>query len=95
VIRRFSNSSSINPFDTIAEKGEVVSFSFVKNSDQVIEKTELQLSKGSSSYCLSPKVYRDKNGAYCMDHPFKSKGTHVVHLLLNSRYIFAYAVQVN
>ncbi len=79
-------------FSVSVDKGKVVSFQFKKDSDEDIEKIELNVD-GIDTPVATPPVKNSK-GLYCINYTFASKGVHVVHVLLNSSYAFSYAVRV-
>ena len=88
-------------FDITTAKGKTVSFQFEKNSVQDIDHVELYIKGPSTTGSVYPKLYTDQShsseqatGLYCIDQIFTSKGTHIVHILLNHNYAFTYTVKV-
>jgi Transglutaminase-like superfamily len=79
-------------FSVSVNKGKAVSFQFKKDSDEDIEKIELNVD-GINTPIATPLI-KDPKGLYCIDYTFASKGTHVVHVLLNFSYAFSYTVRV-
>lgn len=77
-------------FDVSAIKGEPVSFHFRKGGAMPIEKVELQINRSRETQ----QPYENSNNEYRIDHVFKSKGRHVVHLILDSNYVVTYNVKV-
>lgn len=81
-------------FQVITEKGKKVSLQFAANTDKPIEKAELSIVKGSNITLIPEILRRGDNGLFEVGHTFTQKGIHIVHLLLNSRYVCTYTVQV-
>jgi hypothetical protein len=78
-------------FDISTSKDKTVSFRFRKTGDTAIQKVELEI----NGVKVSSQIRQDDDGLYSIDHIFKMKGKYVVHVLLDSNYIFTYTVTVN
>jgi hypothetical protein len=78
-------------FDISATKGKAISFGFRKKGNTAIKMIELSI---DGLKPIAPSLYTDTDGTYCMNHIFVSKGTHVIHVLLDSSYGFTYAIKV-
>lgn len=78
-------------FNISINKGETVSFRFTKNSAEVIEKAALRINNLSP---ITSSLYQDSSGLYCIDRVFTSRGTQIVHVLLDSNYVFSFNVKV-
>jgi transglutaminase/protease-like cytokinesis protein 3 len=78
-------------FDISTTKGKTVSFRFKKNSEAVIEKAALRINNLSP---ITSTLYQDSSGLYCIDHVFTSRGTHIVHVLLDANYVFTFSIKV-
>lgn len=78
-------------FDVAITMGEPVSFCFRKNTETSFEKITLRIGN-SETMDLHPHV--ESNGVYCVDYTFKSRRRHVVHIMLDSSYVFSYNVRV-
>ena len=81
-------------FDITTDRGKPVSFQFASNSGEAIEHAELYGMGIANSTAFYSPFYRDSTGLYCIDHTFSTKGTHLVHVLLNHSYAFTYTVKV-
>lgn len=81
-------------FDVTVAKGEKVSFKFSNNDKRAIEKTNLVVNRSGTVNTLPMAVQMDATGQYCMDYIFTTKGTHIVHILLNDSYVVTYSVTV-
>jgi transglutaminase/protease-like cytokinesis protein 3 len=79
-------------FDIAATKDEAVSFRFNKSNDPAIDKIELKMN--GTNAAIDAAHIKEKNGVYSFDHIFTSKGTYIVHFLLDSHYAFTYRVKV-
>jgi hypothetical protein len=80
-------------FDVIAEKGKSFTFQWETFAPEKIEQVELQ----SGGTRLSTEPERKDSGeksSYRIAHPFSSRGTQVVHVLINSQFVFSYTVHV-
>lgn len=78
----------------VARKGETISFQFVKNSDEPIDRVMLSIEGPNAKRTAYPKLQQDSNQVYHVDHTFDTKGSQTVHFLLNERYVFTYVVKV-
>ncbi|WP_276372217.1 transglutaminase domain-containing protein [Chryseolinea sp. H1M3-3] len=90
---------NINPqfpetFDVAGKKGEPISFRFAKQGNDKFENVTLQFIRAGQSNVVVPTVSHSDDGVYNIDHVFASKGTHIVHLLLNDEYIVSYSVKI-
>ncbi len=99
LIYRGAFSYNINPqfpetFDVAGKKGEPVSFRFAKQGIKKFENVTLQVIRASQSKVVVPTVSQSDDGAYNIDHVFTSKGTHIVHMLLNDQYVVSYSVKI-
>jgi hypothetical protein len=81
-------------FDLTTAKGKNVSFKFVTSNPAEIEKAELRIHQSKEFNSMSVKLYQDSAGRQCIDHAFRTKGIHIVHILLNDGYAFTYRVTV-
>lgn len=81
-------------FTITASKGETVSFQFTKNSTDQIQKVQLIIN-GSGPYSVYPPFQQTEEGLHRIDHVFTSKGTYIVHILLDNKYAFTYTVVIN
>lgn len=81
-------------FDITVTKGEIVHFKFSNSSTRAIEKTELVVNRSGTVNKLPVAVHTDETGQYRMDHVFTTKGTHIIHILLNDSYVVTYHVTV-
>jgi transglutaminase/protease-like cytokinesis protein 3 len=88
------NRLSPETFDVNTAKGETVSFKFSKHNDKVIKNVELFIKGPYGVSAVSPELYQNSAGLYCIDHTFAAKGTYAIQILLNSSHAFAYAVEV-
>jgi hypothetical protein len=78
--------------NVIATKGEVISFRFNKSSDANIDKIELKVNDVNTS--IDASHLKENDGFYSIDHTFTSRGTYIVHFLLDSHFVFTYRVKV-
>lgn len=81
-------------FDVTVSKGQPVLFQFTKLSNSAIEKTELYVKGPRRTDLLPIEFSRDKNGVCSAKHSFETKGTHIVHILINNCYALTYTVNV-
>lgn len=81
-------------FTITASKGETVSFQFTKNCTDPIQKVELSINS-SSQRSVYPPLHQTEEGFHRIDHVFTSKGTYIVHVLLDDKYVFTYTVVIN
>ncbi|HEY8934700.1 MAG TPA: transglutaminase domain-containing protein [Cyclobacteriaceae bacterium] len=88
------NLLSPETFDVVASKDKPVIFQFTKNADTTLEQVELYIKGPGASNIMSPKLYEKSAGLYCFDHTFTTRGTYVVHLLLNHSFVTSYTVTV-
>jgi len=78
-------------FDVSIRKGEPVSFRFMKTTPLIGEKVSLRI---DDSVIIDSQPYLESNGDYCVEYTFKSRGRRVVHIMLDSSYVFSYNVNV-
>ncbi|MBT1706513.1 transglutaminase domain-containing protein [Chryseosolibacter indicus] len=82
-------------FNIVANKGIPLTIQLTTHKDVVIEKLQLQIGKTRP---LDMALYQVKNNeeekVYCIEYAFTSKGTHVLHVLLNGDYAVTYSVKV-
>jgi hypothetical protein len=79
-------------FEITTGKNDTVNFRFNNNSNKIIEKVQLQIKGPNKMDSVEPQLYQDSTGLYCVDHVFKTKGTHTVHILVNGSFAFTYNV---
>jgi len=94
--------SAIFPFkidqlfpDTFAittPRRQPVAFRFTKQSARPVENVELIIDGRTET--VKAGLYKDVDGLYCIDHTFRSKGKHVVHILFDGNHAFTYTVKV-
>ncbi len=77
-------------FHVSATKGQSVSFQFKAGSSIPITNVALQV----NGRIIHPEIHIDEAGRYTIEHRFKNKRKHIVHLLLNSNYISSYTIRV-
>ncbi|MDH5368348.1 MAG: hypothetical protein OEW67_15325 [Cyclobacteriaceae bacterium] len=77
-------------FKPTIKKGEKLTFRF--KSINELDNLELEVGYAGKMNSFYPEIYQDKEGFYCIDHVFKSKGIYDVHLILEDKYLFTYAV---
>jgi hypothetical protein len=86
----------INPypetFNVYAEKGKPVTFSI--SGEKKITKGKLQIEDPVSSQSVSEPLQEDESGRYSIDHMFRSRGIHIVHIVLDDDYTLTYNVRV-
>lgn len=80
-------------FDILVEKREKVSFQFGSGGDKTFKKIQLAISNGPIKK-VTPEFSQDASGLYTLNHVFNVKGTHIVHILLDDRYVVSYSVKV-
>jgi hypothetical protein len=80
-------------FDVMAEKGQPVTFQWETGISEKIEQVELQV-RGARLFSEPEMAESGKKNSYRITHPFSSRGTHVVHVLINSQFAFSYTVHV-
>ncbi len=82
---------SPNTFDIVTEKRKPVVFQFTASKEATLRSVEL-CHKGMR---LAEKPDpQSKNGNYSVSYAFATKGTYIVHIVLNSDYAFSYVVTV-
>ncbi len=81
-------------FEVQAVKGQVVSFEFNTTGTIPIDKVEVEIKRASTSTKFSPSTTKNENGNYQVEYNFKSKGVHIVHLVVNGSYAISYRVDV-
>lgn len=81
-------------FNVTALKGESISFHFKNNGVHDLEKVALLVKSPGIRETLYPEVHKEMKGDYRIDHVFTTKGTHTVHILINSGYAFTYTVKI-
>jgi hypothetical protein len=88
-------------FDISIVKGEPISFQFTTSSNDLIDHVELYckelntkeiIARKSNDNTLQPSESTQKE--YKIDQIFTTRGTHIVHILVNNSYAFTYAVNV-
>jgi hypothetical protein len=88
-------------FDVTAIKGKPVSFQFTTSGNDLINRVELYckelntkeiiaLKSNDNAFRLSENAQKD----YEIDQIFSTRGTHIVHILVNNSYAFTYTVNV-
>jgi transglutaminase/protease-like cytokinesis protein 3 len=88
------NLLSPETFNVVAVKDKPVTFQFTKNAGSTLEQVELYIKGPDTSNTISPKLYERSTGLYCFDHVFTTRGTYVVHLLLNHSFVTTYTIMV-
>jgi hypothetical protein len=81
-------------FNVSTKKGEPLTFRFNKGSDEAIEEVELRIVQGGDGNSVYHKIKKDEKGLY-IENVFTGRGTYVVHVLSNSKYLFTYTVKVS
>lgn len=76
-------------FEVTASKGKALPFCFKSSSGQPVKKVELEINGYKRSVAATIV-----DGMYTLDHIFTSRGTYLVHLLLDNEYVFSYTVKV-
>jgi transglutaminase/protease-like cytokinesis protein 3 len=77
-------------FNISTSKGETIAFSFKKNNEK-IEKVELRI---NNSKAKAVQLYESPDGVCRIDQVFGSRGTYIVHIILDSGYLSTYKVNV-
>lgn len=80
-------------FDISISKGNTVSFQWEVDAYKQPENVAMQIKGNDSLEMFYPTVSRG-DGILCIDHTFKIKGTHVVHILVNGTHACTYTVHV-
>jgi len=81
-------------FNINASKGDTIHFRFQKEGDKLKESMELEIIHAVSTSSMYPAINEESQGLYNIDYVFTRRGTFVVHLLLNTEYLFTYTVNV-
>ena len=81
-------------FEVAAAKGKPLTFRFRKEGNQDLQQPELRMIQGGKPLSVYPEVRREADGLYAIDHVFGSKGSYVLHILLEGDYICTYYVRV-
>jgi hypothetical protein len=81
-------------FDVATTKGKTISFQFRKKSVSDTAHVALSINGPNKTETIYPNLDIDPSGLYCIDQTFSTKGTHVVHLLLDMNYVCTYTVVV-
>ena len=79
-------------FEFTAEKGEDVKIEFLGN--KAIRKATILSTHGNSSKEVLSTLTAQNPGKYQVTYHFTTKGTHVMHVLLEDRCVFTYRVLV-
>ena len=81
-------------FIITTEKGKSVSFQFKTNTGKRVDKIEIQALVSGDVLATYPLLHQSTNGVSQFEQTFNSKGTHIIHFLLNDSYVFSYCVNV-
>jgi hypothetical protein len=76
-------------FEVTTAKGKALPFRFKSNDAQSIQKIELEINGHRQSVAMN-----HVSDLYTVDHSFASRGTYLVHLLIDAEYVFSYTVKV-
>lgn len=87
---------SISPgvFNPTILKGEKIQFRFHQKGGPPISKAELRIWLMADFDSLTPNLKQEPGNFTVMEHTFKRRGPHVVHILFKSNYVFTYSVNV-
>lgn len=80
-------------FDITAVRGEKVSFQFRSNSSNPAKAVDMII-KGPGILKNFTPFFSQDEGLYIVQHVFKVKGIHAVHILLDGNHVVTYEVRV-
>lgn len=81
-------------FDVVAVKDETVSFEFTSDSDNTISDVKLYVTGRGAPVSVPSKPCRGPDSMYRIGYTFATKGTYVVHVLLDNSVAWTYSVLV-
>lgn len=92
--RHFITPKEVSTFDYTLEKEEGLSIDLNISDTSCVKNITLKIVHDGKSQTIVPKISRNKDHTFALNHMFKRKGNYILHVIYENDHLFTHRIKV-